>query len=500
MNARIPVGIVVAILLTGCSQQYHAERSLWQANERSRHVLNRYQRVEQLTSADFTYIRAGYQRVIDRAPSTEIAARVQFYIGQLHLYQGDIDAAAVVFRKTVTNFDQFGGLAARAQRELARLYEREGRWEEALDEWERLMNNHEGTTIALEAPLHIARFHRSHSDMSTARVAFRRAVQFYERMTELAFRPAFAQRVAAYQTNTHVEQRQWDAALNAIQKVVLIDPNGVMVPQALRLISRIVGDVVDDPERELAIHRQLLNKVDASVYSRLAGLRYAQLLLEKLELVEAREVLEQVIKDAQDHHHELASAKVLLANVHEAAGDWSQARQLYESVLAEQPDTRAGLQVPLMMARHFLQFGDVDQAQDVLAQAMTRYQTLISEYPDSASAARAQDFISRTNVLQQNWEGSIASLQILVEQYPNSPRAATSLFAIAAIYDQILDEPKKASSAYRRFLEQFPDHAWTSIIQRQIRSVNVVESVHSMTTQLPMPPTGPGMALTTVVR
>ncbi len=64
-----------------------------------------------------------------------------------------------------------------------------------------------------------------------------------------------------------------------------------------------------------------------------------------------------------------------------------------------------------------------------------------------------------------DYSKAIASLQKIVDAYPDDPLAATCLFKIGFTYETEMKDIVKAKQAYEAFLKKYPDHELASSVR-----------------------------------
>jgi len=111
-------------------------------------------------------------------------------------------------------------------------------------------------------------------------------------------------------------------------------------------------------------------------------------------------------------------------------GKWTDAVDVWQGIARDYPDSLFSFQLPLFIAEHYLKEKQVPRAEKLFAASIERYQKIIEEKPNTPQAITAQDFISRSYLLQKKWDKAAGSLKTFTANYPDDPRAAICLFTL----------------------------------------------------------------------
>ncbi|MBN1793395.1 MAG: tetratricopeptide repeat protein [Candidatus Omnitrophica bacterium] len=479
MNNRFSfalIGAIVAVSLVtgGCNKDddYTAEKLFWKANKRLTELKGGDPK-KKLTREESLELIPEYAQVVERCPSTQLAARAQFIVADLYVTGGQVDRAREELMKVINNFPKMGNLRAEAQFYRGYLYEtQEKDWGKAREEYERVLSNHEGTMKSLEVPIYIAQHYEREGDVFTAREEYDKAIRYYEDALSKGLSKVYVANCMEVLSTCYIKKRRWDDALSLLKDMAIEHPDTPHAASAMLKISNIC-QTLKEPEREISLYKEILGEIrgkNPPLETR-ATLRLAHVYMVSGEGEEARAILRNLQGRNEERKEFCSKMELMIARSYELEDNWEKAEETYNAIEKEYPLSSASFQAPMMIAQHYLRSGETDRAGEIFATAIDRYNTIIEQNPDSELAAAAQDYISMSYLFQNKWEESIANLEELIANFPNSSRAATSLFAIASIYQNFLKKPDEALKAYESFITQYPDHEWNRLARQQIEVI-----------------------------
>jgi tetratricopeptide (TPR) repeat protein len=253
MLRRVAAILLSAACAAGCSAEYRAERRYWQAEQVAAPILKNPQaaRPEQMAAA-----AAAYARVIQRVPGTLWAARAQGRIATLHVLQQDYDQARLAYQQLVRLYGRYPQLCLWAQQALARTYEAQDRWPEAVAAYEDLVEAHPWSQAALGMPLYVARGQEQRQPEQAER-AYQLAVNRYLQWAARAPTAEVKVAIKHYLANAYQRLKQWPEAIGVLQELAN-QPNDPNRPLTLVTLGAIYQEKLQEPALAKAAYVQLI--------------------------------------------------------------------------------------------------------------------------------------------------------------------------------------------------------------------------------------------------
>ncbi len=280
LTRRLLSGLVLGLVITGCSASYNGERLFWKAQQVQAAALKNKKEANQLTAAETAKIVNAYAVVIQRVPGSIWAAQSQGTIGSLYATQKQYDKAREAYGLVVQNFNQYQGVALAARVAMAKTYELEQRWNEAMKWYNEIADLYPWSSAGLSAPLRIAVMYEKHQAPELATQSYERAVGMYTKRIPDAPTPEMAFIVKGYLALAYQRLSQWDLAVTTLEELLKARA-GINRPLALLTLATIYDVKLHVPEKAIAAYTTFtqefpnhpLGKVAKAQLGRLAALK-----------------------------------------------------------------------------------------------------------------------------------------------------------------------------------------------------------------------------------
>lgn len=458
--------------IAGCGSQYSAEKLYWQANQAAKEII-KDRPVDKLSAHDYQKIISGYRALAERYPLEPLSAQSQFVIAQAYILQNRFDRAQEELIKVTQNFSKDPEIASQAQFMIGNLYERQGDWEKAALEYEKVSGLYPLSKIGLKMPLYIAERYRSNKDSAGSDKAYNDAVRYYKKFINEYSGTNFSAVLKDYLALAYMSQGSWDKAVDTWQTVVDEYPDSPIGETLLFAIGETYSRQIKDLQKAIDTYEDYVKKNPESKIIRHAEFQIGRLYSMKDDFPKAIEVFKELIEKYPKEERVCTGALLAIAACYEKQGRWEEALKVYGEVKTGYPLTPAALSIPLFIAEHYRKENRDSEAEVAFREAVSGYEKLIKDNPGTSQAAEAQDFISLAYLSQQKWPQAINSLRALADTYPKDPRASKSLFTLAVIYQKQLQRPEKAIETFTRFIEQYPGHELASLAKSEINSLRL---------------------------
>lgn len=243
----LTVGLPLALVLTlvGCSADYQGERLLWKAQQGSAEVLKDASRA---SPEQFATAVEAFGAVVRLTPGTASAARAQATIGSLYAARSQYEQARLAYTLLLRNYGHERGLALNARVAIAKTYEREQDWDNAMKVHDEIAEQHPWTTLGLQAPLSIAQTYERRGDREGAMRAYERAVQRYTRLAANAPSPELASYVKGHLALAYQQLGEWEDAVSVLEELART-PAAANRPLALLMAGSIYQTHLADAKK-----------------------------------------------------------------------------------------------------------------------------------------------------------------------------------------------------------------------------------------------------------
>lgn len=470
MKKIYPLSFLALALLLGCESRYLSEKLYWHANQAAKEIIKN-RPIDKLTQGECQRIISGYRRLIQKYPLEPLSAQSQFVIAQIYILQNQFPKAQEELTRITQNFSKNPEIASQAQFMIGNLYERQGNWEKAALEYEKVSDLFPLSRMGLKIPLYIAGRYQRKKDSAGADKAYNDAIKYYKKFINEYSGTSFSAVLKDHLALAYASRGNWNNAVDTWQTVVDEYPQSPIGETLLFAIGETYSRQIKDLQKAIDTYEDFVKKNPDSKIISHAEFQIGRLYFIKEDFPKAIQVFNGLVEKYPKDARLCTDAKLAIATCYEKQDRWEEVVKVYGEIKTKYPHSPAALSVPLFIAQHYFKENRLSEAKGAFTEAISGYEKLIRENPNTAKAAEAQDFISLAYLSQQKWVHAISSLQKLVDTYPNDPRASKSLFTLAVIYQKQLHEPEKAIEKFAKFIEQYPGHELANLAKSEIESL-----------------------------
>lgn len=162
-----------------------------------------------------------------------------------------------------------------------------------------------------------------------------------------------------------------------------------------------------------------------------------------------------------------------VGNIREKQNQWEKALEKYEELINNYFGTFIGLQMPLYIARYYRSKNLLQKSKDAYARAIIEYINAIETNPYSKRVPILQDLLMMCYYENDDLENYIKSLDRLVNKYPNSITAISSLYKLASVYQNILKNSDKALEIYKKITTDYPNEEVTKFAEFNLMNMYI---------------------------
>ncbi|MBN1587789.1 MAG: tetratricopeptide repeat protein [Candidatus Omnitrophica bacterium] len=249
--------IISSLGLSGCGGDYQAERLMWEARQESRFI----QGDPKLVPAEaWENVVQAYQKVLDKAPGSKLAAQAQFNIATVYLRQLDLEKAREAYGKVLQNYSKDRRLSSEAYFIIGRTHELENHWDKAVESYENLVLYYGDTLKGLQVPIYIAEGYKRRGQIEEARAAYEKALKGYDKRAEDSSSGNFKAHAYGFKAWAYESEGDWANALNTHMSVANEYPESDRAPLSLFTAALIYQQKFQDMDRAVQLYKTLLSR------------------------------------------------------------------------------------------------------------------------------------------------------------------------------------------------------------------------------------------------
>ena len=249
--------LCVTMLLAGCYGQYKAEREFWLANRKYERILRR---IDSTTSEEFEELIVDLRKLVIGYPSWSNSAFAQLRIANLYNIQGKYDKALSEYKKVIENFPTSTAASAQALFAIATIYQRRDDEQTANKYFNRVQKEYPDTLVALNIPLYLARYYKSKGRIEKSNLAYDEAIQKYKAIIDEVPDEKEAILALDYLTRCYDDREKWDEAIVSLRSIIDRHPKSVSAQKALLIIAGIYEIKLKSKEKAKAVYQEIIDK------------------------------------------------------------------------------------------------------------------------------------------------------------------------------------------------------------------------------------------------
>lgn len=190
-----------------------------------------------------------YKQILDRQPDSTVIASILLRLGTAHCAKKEYEEGRKALAELKKKFPQKTGLMTQAQFYYAQAFEKGGRWDRALSEYQWLMENYPYSAEAFRTALHIPDYFREIGDEKMAGIWYDRTIEFYQ--SAIRNKQGHPVSIAAHTFLSDAFQRreQWIKSLETLENLNRLTPKSRMGAQALYNAAAVAYNKLGDSTR-----------------------------------------------------------------------------------------------------------------------------------------------------------------------------------------------------------------------------------------------------------
>lgn len=447
--------LLVSFLLTGCRENYLAEKAYYHAAKTLKSVNHEDLKTNPEVLKPTV---AAFEQVVEKYPSTPKARESLFQISLLKAGIKDYDGARAALSKVIQNFSQSGESASEAGFRIGQLYEFERRWDLAEKNYWGIAESYPLHTKGLYAPLYILLHYKQAKDVLKQATAYQMAIEHYETLLNNLGPIEASSGIKNYLALTHLANDDRQKARTEWLSISDQFPNNPYAPLAL-LTAAELSVKNKDLEQAINDYERFINKYPKHQFTGRTAIRLGMLYESEKQYVKSREWFNIALSQHfKNNPAGVADIKLLIGKSYQTEGLWEDADKSYTELESQHSMTVAALQVPFMHFLHFKDLEEVEKGNQVLDEAVAKYKKLVEEQPNSRIATYARQFMLSAYTQKKDWNQLMQRVDQELQNETIEERKGRWLFLKALIAENRMKDKEQAASIYQDFLTQYPGH------------------------------------------
>ncbi len=228
-------------------------------------------------------------------------------------------------------------------------------------------------------------------------------------------------------------------------------------------------------------YEQFIKKYSKAEIAPQAYLTYARLKVLRKDYTEAKRLYEELIAKYPDNKAASLDALLEIGKIQTIEKDDLGVLDTYQRVIRDYPTTEIGLRTPLLVAQYYLDRKQNNLVEKSFKEAAAHYEKLAEKEKGKPSGFYALQYLTVCYIAQQNWDKALETYEASLLGYADlnvwTPESLLKLVralnTISATQKKSLDYP---INLYSKFIEEKPEHPFTPILQKVIETLKQLKA------------------------
>ena len=445
--------LTAVLFLSSCGGDYDAERMLYNVTRLHSQTLRSPVRAAE---KDFDGALKDLKGVIDKYPAWSNAADLQLMLGELNSARGRVSAAAGEFEKVIVDYPDRHDVTVRAWYALGQLKENAGKIKEAVAEYEKIMDRYPTSEFGLQMPVYVADLYSRSGMKDKSKEAYENAFAGYKSIVETNPYSKIVSAVHPLMVITGSKLGRASQTAEYLLSFAAKYPKAFAAPQSLLEAAKIYSEALKNNARALEIFSRTVKEYGKSKYAGEAQLAIGNIYALKGDYAGAAAVRDKVNKLFPKDGSLRAAAQFAVAVSYDKAGRWQEALPEYDKLRSEFPDKPVAMQVPLIIAGHYVKKNDKAGANRSFEEAVKYYKSLTDDKSADLVSLEAFELLAATYIMKEEYAAAVETLKAIRSKFPADKKSEFALFKIAMIYENNLKNKALAAETYKEFVKQYP--------------------------------------------
>jgi TolA-binding protein len=254
--------------LTGCSpDQYTIERQYWQLKKQRDEIISNPQaslpiQLEKAVNALTNFIQ--------KNPENKLVVEADLDIATLYVAKNEYEKAREQLSKMLNKYSKNEAICSEVLYLRGYSYQMEDKWDSAIQEYKKIMQNYPLTTRGLDIPVYIAQYYKENHQSENMIAAYKEAVTQYVRLADRFPGSNISFYFANLIGQCYMELKEWQNALNSFNDILENYKGKGKLDGILMDVAVIYAYQLNDKERARQALQRLIREYPKSKFIKTA--------------------------------------------------------------------------------------------------------------------------------------------------------------------------------------------------------------------------------------
>ncbi len=210
--------VVISVSLTGCANdQYAIEKQYWQAQKQAEKI---FKNPHVSPPKELERVVNTLNKFAQKYPKSNLAVDAEFNIARLYIVKEEYDKARTQLRMLVDKYSKSAGICSEAVFLIGNSYEIEDKWNLALEQHKKIMQEYPTTPRGLDIPIYIAQHYKIKYQPDKMIAAFQEAIGHYKALADKYPNSQLGLRAHMLIGECYIALKDWQNAINSFNIII----------------------------------------------------------------------------------------------------------------------------------------------------------------------------------------------------------------------------------------------------------------------------------------
>ncbi len=265
--------LLFTMVLTGCSQQYKAEKAFYWAAKYSEDI---FKDPKNIPPFKFEKAMANFKDIITKYPQLPQATEAHLMVSNLFIVQGKFSEAIKSYRQVQSLYKDNKDLQAKVLISIASCYQQLNDWGTAAKIFREAFDKYPDTKAGLQIPAYLLNYYMSKKDKANAASAYHQAVQDYKKViANAAALPQAAYSAGNLLAEVHMVMGDWADLVAVLNTMMTKYPQSPEAPVWLMTMGATYDVKLKDQAKAKENYQLIVDKYNKSPWAKEASKRLA---------------------------------------------------------------------------------------------------------------------------------------------------------------------------------------------------------------------------------
>lgn len=214
----VTVITLTALMLAGCvDDQYSIEKQYWRIQKQAEMIFNN---PDVSPDNELERVVGLFNKFCQKYPNNNLSIDAEFSIARLYIAKREYEKARAQIETVMNKYSKSEVICAEALFLAGKSYQIEDRWDSALQQYRKIMQEYPVTPRGLDIPIYLAQYYRFKYQPEKMIAAYEEAISHYRSLTDKYPGSPFDYNVRNLVSQCYVALKDWQGAIRSFNDII----------------------------------------------------------------------------------------------------------------------------------------------------------------------------------------------------------------------------------------------------------------------------------------